>query len=49
MDGFDTLKVVEVPSGTWFKIAEHDGSEYIITFDETDWYYSEGEYYDCNS
>ena len=49
MDGFDTLKVVEVPSGTWFKIAEYDGSEYIITFDETDWYYSEGEYYDCNS
>ena len=48
MGGFDDLKIKEVPSGTWFKIAEHDGSEYIITFDEADWYYSEGEYYDCD-
>lgn len=49
MGGFDDLKVVEIPSGTWFRIAEYDGNEYIITFDEDDWYYSEGEYYDCNS
>ena len=45
MGGFEDLKIVEVPSGTWFKIAEYDGSEYIVTFDTDCWYYAEGEYY----
>ena len=49
MGGFDQLKVVDIPSGMMFKITEYDGSERIRFFDDYDWYYSEGEYYDCNS
>ena len=49
MSGFDQLKVIDVPSGMMFQITEYDGSEKIRLFDEDDWYYSEGEYYDCNS
>jgi hypothetical protein len=48
MGGFDQLKVVDVPSGMLFRIDEYDGSESIETFDEDGWYYSEGEYYDCD-
>lgn len=49
MGGFDRLKVIDVPSGMLFQIIEYDGAERIKFFDEDDWYYSEGEYYDCNS
>lgn len=49
MGGFKNLKVVEVPSGTIFRIHEYDGSESIATVDMDDWYVAEGEYYDCNS
>lgn len=48
MGGFDRLKVIDIPSGMMFQIVEYDGSERIKLFDEDDWYYSEGEYYDCN-
>ena len=49
MGGFNQLKVVEVPSGTVFRIDEYDGSESIEVLDMDDWYVAEGEYYDCNS
>ena len=45
MGGFDSLKVVEVPTDTLFQIKEYDGSESIEYFDEDDWYLAEGEYY----
>ena len=45
MGGFETLKVVEVPSGTWFKIKEYDGSETLEIFDPDNYYYAEGEFY----
>ena len=48
MGGFDQLKVIDVPSGMRFQIVEYDGAERIKFFDEDDWYYSEGEYYDCD-
>lgn len=48
MGGFDKLKVIDVPSGMRFQITEYDGAERIRFFDEDDWYYSEGEYYDCD-
>ena len=48
MGGFDQLKVIDVPSGMRFQITEYDGAERIKFFDEEDWYYSEGEYYDCD-
>ena len=49
MSGFFQLKVVEVPSGTVFRIDEYDGFESIELLDMDDWYVAEGEYYDCNS
>lgn len=49
MGGFEDLQVVDVPSGSWFKIMEYDGHEYLEYFEEEDYYYAEGEYYDCNS
>lgn len=48
MGGFKQLKVVEVPSGTCFKIKEYDGHESLEYLDMDEWYYAEGEYYDCN-
>lgn len=45
MGGFSDLKVVEVPSGAWFKIKEYDGSEYLEIFDPDEYYYAEGEFY----
>ena len=45
MGGFGSLKVVEVPSGAWFKIKEYDGSEYLEIFDPDEYYYAEGEFY----
>ena len=49
MGGFSQLKVIDIPSGMMFQIAEYDGAERIRFFDDYVWYYSEGEYYDCNS
>ena len=48
MGGFDDLIVVEVPSGTWFKIKEYDGSESLEIFDPDNYYFAEGEFYDCD-
>lgn len=48
MGGFKGLKVVDVPSGTWFKIEEYDGSEFLETFDPDIYYFAEGEFYDCD-
>ena len=48
MGGFEQLEVFDVPSGFRFRIDEYDGSESIEIFNEDDWYYSEGEYYDCD-
>ena len=48
MGGFDQLKVVEVPSGVYFRIKEYDGSESIERLDLDNWYYAEGEYYACD-
>ena len=48
MGCFSGLKVVEVPSGTIFRIQEYDGSESIEYFEEEDWYVAEGEYYDID-
>ena len=45
MGGFKQLEVVDIPSGVLFQIMEYDGSEYIEYFDESDWYFAEGEYY----
>lgn len=45
MGGFGSLKVVEVPSGAWFKIKEYDGSEYLEIFDPDEYYFAEGEFY----
>ena len=44
MGGFEDLEVVEVPSGTVFRIHEYDGFESIETMDMEDWYVAEGEY-----
>lgn len=49
MGGFSQLRIVEVPSGTVFRIHEYDGSESIETLDMDDWYVAEGEYYGSNS
>ena len=45
MGGFEDLEVVEVPSGTVFRIHEYDGFESIEILDTDDWYVAEGEYY----
>lgn len=45
MGGFDDLMVVEVPSGTMFRIREYDGYESVEMLDMDDWYVAEGEYY----
>ena len=49
MGGFENLMVVEVPSGTMFRIREYDGYESVEMLDMDDWYVAEGEYYgsDC--
>ena len=49
MGGFKSLMVVEVPSGTMFRIHEYDGYESVEMLDMDDWYVAEGEFYDCNS
>lgn len=49
MGGFKNLMVVEVPSGTMFRIREYDGYESVEMLDMDDWYVAEGEFYDCNS
>lgn len=49
MGGFEDLEVIEVPSGTVFRIHEYDGFESIETLDMDDWYVAEGEYYGSNS
>ena len=49
MGGFKNLMVVEVPSGTMFRIHEYDGYESVEMLDMDDWYVAEGEFYDCNS
>lgn len=49
MGGFEDLEVVEVPSGTVFRIHEYDGFESIEELDMDDWYVAEGEYYGSNS
>ena len=49
MGGFEDLEVVEVPSGTVFRIHEYDGFESIEIMDMDDWYVAEGEYYGSNS
>lgn len=49
MGGFKSLMVVEVPSGTIFRIREYDGYESVEMLDMDDWYVAEGEFYDCNS
>ena len=41
MGGFDGLKVVEVPQGSYFKIREYDGSESIEILNLDDWFYAE--------
>lgn len=48
MGGFNNLIVVEVPSGTMFRIREYDGYESVEMLDMDDWYIAEGEYYDCD-
>lgn len=40
MGGFDGLIIEEVPAGTFFKIREYDGSEYIEIFNTDSWYYA---------
>ena len=37
MGGFDQLRVVDIPVGTIFRIAEYDGYESIEVFDESGW------------
>ena len=41
MGGFDDLKVVEVPAGSYFKITEYDGSESVEIFDSSEWFLAE--------
>ena len=49
MGGFKNLMVVEVPSGTMFRIHEYDGYESVEMLDMDDWYVAKGEYYGSNS
>lgn len=37
MGGFEDLEIVEVPSGSLFKIRVYDGYESIEVFDDSDW------------
>lgn len=41
MGGFEDLTVIEVPKGSYFKINEYDGSEYVEIFNKEDWFYAE--------
>ena len=41
MGGFDGLAVEEVPKGSYFKIREYDGMEWIEIFDKDEWLYAE--------
>lgn len=37
MGGYSRLKTRSIPRNTLFRIREYDGSEFIETFDESDW------------
>lgn len=41
MGGFDQLEIVEVPKGSFFRILEFDGCEYIEIMSDIDWEYAE--------
>lgn len=40
MGGFYKLAVEEVPNGSYFKIREYDGAEYIEIFNKDEWFYA---------
>ena len=37
MGGFEDLEIVEVPSGSLFRVSEYDGYESIEVFDDLSW------------
>ena len=41
MGGFDGLVIEEVPKGSYFKIREYDGSEFIEILNVDKWFYAD--------
>ena len=40
MGGFHDLKVIEVPAGSYFKVREYDGFEWVEVFNKDEWFYA---------